>query len=80
MASLAGAWTAPVGGFGSLRNDEDILSIDPQLPDGISCLRFRLRWRDFRLTVDARHANITYISHDDPGGELTTRNAGEISH
>ena len=48
MASLAGAWTALVAGFGGLRDDEGILSIDPQLPDGISRLRFRLRWRGFR--------------------------------
>ena len=49
MASLAGAWTAIVGGFGGLRDDEGILTLDPQLPDGISRLRFRLRWRDFRV-------------------------------
>ena len=42
MASLAGAWTALVGGFGGLRDDEGILSLDPALPDGISRLRFRL--------------------------------------
>ena len=35
MASLAGAWTALVAGFGGLRDDEGILALDPQLPDGI---------------------------------------------
>ncbi len=53
MASLAGAWTALVAGFGGLRDDEGVLSLDPRLPDGISCLRFRLRWEGFRVTVDA---------------------------
>jgi alpha,alpha-trehalose phosphorylase len=54
MASLAGAWTALVAGFGGLRDDEGILALNPYLPDGISRLRFRLRWRDFRVTVDVQ--------------------------
>ncbi len=77
MASLAGAWMALVNGFGGLRDDEGILSLDPQLPDGISRLRFRLRWRDFRLTVDANHADVTYTLRDGPGSVLTIRHAGE---
>lgn len=75
MASLAGAWTAIVAGFGGLRDDEGILSIDPQLPDNITRLRFRLRWRDFRLTVDVNHTNVTYTLRDGTGGGLTIRHA-----
>jgi trehalose/maltose hydrolase-like predicted phosphorylase len=77
MASLAGAWTALVAGFGGLRDDEGVLSLDPHLPDGISCLRFRLRWRDFRVTVDARHTGVTYTMRDGPDHSLTIRHAGE---
>jgi trehalose/maltose hydrolase-like predicted phosphorylase len=77
MASLAGAWTALVGGFGGLRDDEGILSLDPQLPHEFACLRFRLRWQGFRLTVSATHDDVTYTLRDGPGGELTIRHAGE---
>src|SRR5215217_3734602 len=77
MASLAGAWTALVAGFGGLRDDEGILALDPQLPDEISCLRFRLRWRGFRLTVEANHSEVTYTVRDGPDGELIIRHAGE---
>ena len=77
MASLAGAWTALVGGFGGLRDDEGILALDPQLPDGISRLRFRLRWRDFRVTVDANHSDVTYTLSDGDGGDLTIRHASQ---
>jgi trehalose/maltose hydrolase-like predicted phosphorylase len=77
MASLAGAWTALVAGFGGLRDDEGILALDPQLPDGISRLRFRLRWRGFRVTVDANHSDVTYTLSDGDSGELTIRHAGE---
>jgi alpha,alpha-trehalose phosphorylase len=77
MASLAGAWTALVGGFGGLRDDEGVLSLDPHLPDALTRLRFRLRWRDFRLTIDARHEKVTYTLRDGPGGRLAIRHAGE---
>lgn len=77
MASLAGAWMAIVAGFGGLRDDDGILEIDPALPDGISRLRFRVRWRDFRLMVDANHTDVTYTLTDGAGGELSIRHAGE---
>jgi alpha,alpha-trehalose phosphorylase len=77
MASLAGAWTALVAGFGGLRDDEAILALNPYLPEGISRLRFRLRWQEFRLTVDVIHDEVTYTLRDGPYGELTIRHAGE---
>ena len=77
MASLAGAWTALVAGFGGLRDDEGCLALDPHLPDGIDRLCFRLRWRDFRVTVDASHDEVTYTLRDGPHTALTIRHAGE---
>ncbi len=77
MASLAGTWIAIVEGFGGLRDDDGVLSLDPALPDAISRLRFRLRWRDFGLTVDATHTDVTYPLRAGPGGELTIRHADE---
>ncbi|GFG73019.1 glycoside hydrolase family 65 protein [Mycobacterium botniense] len=77
MASLAGAWIALVAGFGGVRDDEGVLSLNPALPDGISDLRFRLRWHGFRLTVHVTHADVTYTLRDGPGGSLTIRHAGE---
>lgn len=66
MASLAGAWTALVAGFGGLRDDEGVLALDPHLPERIDRLCFRLRWRDFRVTVDAGHDEVTYTLRDGP--------------
>jgi alpha,alpha-trehalose phosphorylase len=77
MASLAGAWMALVNGFGGLRDDEGILSLDPQLPDSFGRLRFRLMWRGYRLTVCVTHEDVTYTLRDGPDGELTIRHAGE---
>ncbi|MDA4109107.1 glycoside hydrolase family 65 protein [Mycolicibacterium holsaticum] len=77
MASLAGAWSALVAGFGGLRDDEDLLALDPHLPETLSRLKFRLRWKNFRLTVDVNHEDVTYTLRDGPDTSLTIRHAGE---
>jgi len=77
MASLAGTWTALVAGFGGVRDDDGELVLDPQLPDGMSRLRFRLRWKGFRLTVDVGHEEVTYTLRDGPEGALSIRHGGE---
>ena len=77
LAALAGGWTALVAGFGGLRDDDGVLSLDPALPEGIRGLRFRLRWHGFRLTVHATHTKVTYTLRDGPDGELTIRHAGD---
>jgi len=77
MASLAGAWTALVAGFGGLRDDEHVLSLDPHLPEGITRLQFGLQWRNFRLCTVIDHDTVTYTLRDGPDGELIIRHAGE---
>jgi alpha,alpha-trehalose phosphorylase len=58
MASLAGAWIALVAGFGGMRAGAGALAFSPRLADGITELRFRLRYRGRRLlvTITSRHA------------------------
>ncbi|MBB3602333.1 trehalose/maltose hydrolase-like predicted phosphorylase [Mycolicibacterium sp. BK556] len=77
MASLAGTWTALVAGFGGLRDDEHILSLDPQLPEGISRLKFGVHWRKYRLAAEIDHREVTYTLRDGPDGKLAIRHAGD---
>jgi trehalose/maltose hydrolase-like predicted phosphorylase len=77
MASLAGAWTAWVAGFGGLRDDQGVLAFAPQLPADVTRLRFRLRWRNFRLIVDVTRDEVAYTLRDGPDGSLTIRHDGE---
>ncbi len=78
IASLAGAWTALVGGFGGMRSDGDSLSFSPRLPPGIVGLSFRLRYRGRVLHVNARSGKTDYsLISGDPlpithHGELVT--------
>lgn len=80
VASLAGSWTALVQGFGGLRDDEKMLSLDPHLPPGITRMRFRLRWRNFAVIVAVDHDTVTYTLRDGPDGEMTIRHAGQDLH
>jgi alpha,alpha-trehalose phosphorylase len=77
IASLAGSWNALVAGFGGLRDDEGKLSLWPQLPEGITRLAFRLRWRGARLTVALDHSEVTYTLRDGEDSSLTFQHAGE---
>jgi alpha,alpha-trehalose phosphorylase len=73
LASLAGAWTALVAGFGGVRDHGDILSFAPRLPEGLTRLSFTLLRRDMplQMAVTARSARYRL---------LATHDTFEISH
>lgn len=75
IASLAGAWIALVAGFGGMRDHSGSLAFDPALPQGITALRFSLRWRGARLNVAIEPQAVTYTAWD--GASVTLRHAGE---
>jgi alpha,alpha-trehalose phosphorylase len=60
MASLAGAWTALVAGFGGMRDHVGQLSFAPQLPRGLDRLAFRLLHRGRRILVEVVPGAATY--------------------
>ncbi|HEX6569560.1 MAG TPA: glycosyl hydrolase family 65 protein [Acidimicrobiales bacterium] len=60
MASLAGAWTALVAGFGGMRAHRGRLSFAPRLPGGIARLRFRVRYRGSGVQVATDGSIATY--------------------
>ena len=75
VASLAGAWTALVAGFGGMRVQHDSLCFAPRLPDAIRRLAFHLLFRGSRLRVEVRAAEATYRLLD--GLPLMVRHHGE---
>jgi trehalose/maltose hydrolase-like predicted phosphorylase len=78
MASLAGAWTALVAGFGGLRELDGCLCLNPALPDGLTGLAFSIRWQGVRLRVDIQHDEVSYAVHDGPDASLSLNHAGEM--
>ena len=82
IASLAGAWSTLVEGFGGLREHGELLGIDPRLPRDISRVRFRVLRHGMRLVVDAVRGQdgvqrVTVLLDDGPDGRLTVRICGE---
>ena len=64
MASLAGAWTGLVEGFGGMRCGDGRLRFAPRLPSAISRLEFRIRYRGRRIAVTVDHEQATYDLRD----------------
>ena len=70
LASLAGAWSAIVEGFGGLREHGSVPALAPRLPAGVSRLRFRLRHSGVRVLVEADHETVRVSLRDGPGARL----------
>ena len=66
IASLAGAWTALVAGFGGMRAYKGHLTFAPRLPSGIVGLSFRMRYlgRTLRVETRADKAHYTLLAGD----------------
>ena len=60
IASLAGAWTALVSGFGGMRAVLGQLCFSPKLPPGIVRLSFRMRYRGRTILVAVHDRSATY--------------------
>ncbi|MEO6891990.1 MAG: glycoside hydrolase family 65 protein [Ktedonobacteraceae bacterium] len=75
MASLAGAWTALVAGFGGMRVQNGALSFAPRLPGALGRIAFHLMFRGSSLRVEVKATEATYCLLD--GAPLTVRHHGE---
>jgi alpha,alpha-trehalose phosphorylase len=77
IASLAGAWSALVAGFGGLRHlDDGGLAFAPRLPEALTKITFRLRWRGRRLQVQITPGQAEYTLLE--GAQLELRHHGQL--
>jgi alpha,alpha-trehalose phosphorylase len=60
MASLAGAWTALVSGFGGMRLQNGVISFAPRLPDALKRLAFHVLFRGCRLRIEVSAQEAVY--------------------
>jgi alpha,alpha-trehalose phosphorylase len=70
IAALAGAWSGVIAGFGGLCHIEAGLALAPRLPEALSRIAFRLRWRGRRLLVTITPEQVEYRLLDGPDLEL----------
>ncbi len=75
IASLAGAWTVAVAGFGGMRDHDGALTFAPRLPAALNRLAFRMTYRKsrFAVTVDQDGAAYELLA----GPPLTVRHYGD---
>src|SRR5579859_3134291 len=66
IASLAGAWSALVAGFGGMRVQHGSLSFAPRLPVALGRLTFHLMYRGSKLRVEVRATEAMYRLLDGP--------------
>jgi len=77
LASLAGAWSAVVEGFGGLRELDGVPALAPRLPDGITGLRLRVRHSGVRLLVEADRETVRVSIRDGTDARLPILLYGE---
>jgi alpha,alpha-trehalose phosphorylase len=64
MASLGGAWSAIVAGFGGMRDYDGVLLFAPRLPEKLTSLTFTIAHRGQRLRVRTDGEKVTYRLYD----------------
>jgi trehalose/maltose hydrolase-like predicted phosphorylase len=77
LASMAGAWSALVDGFGGMSIEGTTFSVDPQLPDGMTRLAFRVHWHGMRVLVEVTGAEVRLELRDGPDAAMDVLVAGE---
>jgi alpha,alpha-trehalose phosphorylase len=77
IAALAGAWSVLVAGFGGMRHlDDGGLAFAPRLPETLTKITFRLRWRGRRLRVQIVPGQAEYRLLE--GTELELSHYGQL--
>ncbi|TDD85503.1 glycoside hydrolase family 65 protein [Actinomadura rubrisoli] len=71
IASMAGAWSGLVAGFGGMRAGGGRLRFAPRLPGGISRLAFRMWYRGNRLRINVTAEAACYELLEGPGLKLS---------
>ncbi len=73
IASAGGVWNSLVYGFGGMRDQGDILTFDPRLPQEWPSLTFRLTQRGSRLVVRLEQTSMTFTLLEGPDVRLPVR-------
>jgi alpha,alpha-trehalose phosphorylase len=70
IAALAGSWSAVVAGFGGMRQLDGLIAFAPRLPEALTRIALRLRWRKSRLRVVITPGRAEYQVRDGDPLEL----------
>jgi len=78
MAALGGAWMLLIQGFAGMRSQGGRLSFEPRLPQQLSELAFKLRWRGRQLQISLKQGFAYYRLRE--GEPLEIQHFGHSYH
>jgi maltose phosphorylase len=70
ITSMAGTWLAIVEGFGGMRITDDMVSIQPLIPDKWKSYSFHARFRGVLFEVRVTHTEVTIRNMSDKNLEI----------
>jgi alpha,alpha-trehalose phosphorylase len=73
VASTGGVWGALVNGFGGFRDDGDVYTLDPRLPEEWDALTFRITLQGARVLVRVEPEQVVLRLETGEAAELTVR-------
>jgi alpha,alpha-trehalose phosphorylase len=73
VASTGGVWGALVNGFGGFRDDGEVYTLDPRLPEEWDALAFRITLQGARVLVRVEPEQVVLRLETGDGAELTVR-------
>ncbi len=76
IASLSGAALAVIAGLGGLRDDGDVISFSPRLPEALPRVAFQITFGGNTLHVELTSSGASYTSRED-GNALRFLHDGE---
>ncbi|MGB5242066.1 MAG: family 65 glycosyl hydrolase domain-containing protein [Lutimonas sp.] len=65
ITSMAGTWLSVVQGFGGMRNFEDKLSFDPQIPEKWTSYSFKINYRGETLKIQKSHKSCEFFNESE---------------
>jgi alpha,alpha-trehalose phosphorylase len=73
VASTGGVWGALVNGFGGFRDDGEVYTLDPRLPQEWDALAFRITLQGARVLVRVEPGQVVLRLETGDGAEITVR-------
>lgn len=80
ITSMAGTWMAVVKGFGGLRVKDNLLHLQPHLPEKWRSLTFNILFRGIRLNVKIDHSGTKVTNNSDRQIELKVNGSMLIAY
>lgn len=74
ITSMAGTWMSIVEGFGGLKVKNDVLTLEPSMPDKWEAFSFKIRYRGFLIKIEVTKNNIKITNESSEELQIRVKN------